>query len=139
MTSDENELPVNPEIPIADSILNSVKKLLGIEPDCIDFDVDVMIHINAALLTLSQLGVGRYYPYQITSALDTYADYLGADSPEIPLVKTYLFQKTKLGFDPPQSSIVAESIKEMIRETEWRLNVQVDPKNTFMQNGGEIS
>lgn len=133
------EIPNEPEIPVIDSILNSVKKLLGIEPDYVDFDLEILIHINAAILTLSQLGVGSYPPYQVTSNLDTYVDYLGEDSPEIPLVRTYLFYKTKLGFDPPQGSIVAESIKEMIEEIEWRLNVQVDSKKTFMQNGGEIS
>lgn len=123
-----------PKVSVEDSILNSVKKLLGIEPDFTEFDIDVMMNINAAIMTLKQLGVGPSDGYTVTSAEDTYEDFLGEDNEETPQVKMYLFYKTRLGFDPPQSSVVTEAIKEMIRETEWRLNIQVDPKSTFRQN-----
>lgn len=123
-----------PKVSVEDSILNSVKKLLGIEPDFTEFDIDVMMNINAAIMTLKQLGVGPSDGYTVTSADDTYEDFLGEDNEETPQVKMYLFYKTRLGFDPPQSSVVVEAIKEMIRETEWRLNIQVDPKSTFRQN-----
>lgn len=123
-----------PKVSVEDSILNSVKKLLGIEPDFTEFDIDVMMNINAAIMTLNQLGVGPSDGYTVTSADDTYEDFLGEDNEETPQVKMYLFYKTRLGFDPPQSSVVVEAIKEMIRETEWRLNIQVDPKSTFRQN-----
>lgn len=128
-----------PGTKVEDSILNSVKKLLGIEPDYTEFDVDIMLNINASISTLSQIGVGPYDGYIVTGADNTYDDYLGEDCPETSMVKMYLFYKTKLGFDPPQSSIVAEAIKEAIKETEWRLNVQVDPMDSFSKNKGEIS
>lgn len=123
---------------VMDSILNSVKKALGIEPDYTDFDPDILMHINAAIMTLRQLGVGPEEGYTVTSANDTFDDYLGEGSTETAMVRTYLFYKTKIIFDPPASSTVMEALKEMIRETEWRLNIQVDPGKAF-KTGGENS
>lgn len=114
-----------------ESILNSVKKLLGIMPESTEFDVDIMMHINGAISALRQIGVGPEYGFTVTSAEDTYDDYLGEGSAETSQVKLYLLYKTRLGFDPPQSSIVAEAIKTNVAEIEWRLNVQVDPTDTF--------
>lgn len=120
------------EIDIKDSILNSTKKQLGILPDMTDFDVDILICINSAIATLRQLGVGpQDSVYIVEDATQTYSDYLGEDSNETSMVKGYLYQKTKLMFDPPQSSIVTEAIKSMIKETECRLLYQVDPEDTF--------
>lgn len=117
-----------------ESILMSVKKLLGILPGSTEFDADIIMNINAAFFTLSQLGVGPSDGFVITGDMETFEDFLGADSTiEQNQVRMYLFYKTKLGFDPPQSSIVMESIKEMIREAEWRLNVQVE-NNKQIQN-----
>lgn len=112
---------------VSDSILNSVKKSLGIEPDYTDFDPDILMHINAAIMTLRQIGVGPLEGYTVTSSEQTFDDYLGEGSTETSMVRAYFFYKAKLGFDPPASTAVMEAIKEMIRETEWRLNIQVDP------------
>lgn len=126
-------------IDIKKSILNSVKKQLGILPEMKEFDPDIIMNINAAILTLKQLGVGPQDDvFTVEDETQTYDDFLGEGSKETPYVKMYLFYKTKLVFDPPQSSIVAEAIKQNITETEWRLNVQVDSRRTFEQ-GGEIS
>lgn len=114
-----------------DSILNSVKKLLGLDPSVKDFDLDIMMNINSAISTLRQIGVGPEEGFMITSENETFEEYLGPDSKETNQVKMYLFYKTRLGFDPPSSSSVMECIKEMIREAEWRLNIQVDPRSTF--------
>lgn len=113
-----------------ESILLSVKKLLGIEPDYTQFDPDIIMNINAALQTLMQIGVGPETGFFISGVNETYKDYLGNDS-KMQMVKMYLFYKTKLGFDPPQSTAVMECLKEMIRESEYRLNLQVDPVDTF--------
>lgn len=115
----------------SESILTSVKKLLGIEEECEEFDLDIAMNINAAIATLRQLGVGPMEGFFISNKNATYADYLGDDSKEVSLVKMYLFYKTKLGFDPPASSSVMECIKQMIAETEWRLNAQVDGPENF--------
>lgn len=120
------------EVDVKDSILNSTKKQLGILPDMIDFDTDILICINSAIATLRQLGVGpQDSVYVVEDHTQTYNDYLGDGSNEIPIVKGYLYQKTKLMFDPPQSSIVTEVFKTMIKETECRLLYQVDPDDTF--------
>lgn len=120
-----------------ESILTSVKKLLGIDETCEEFDIDVMLNINAAIFTLRQLGVGPADGFTVTSKNATYSDFLGEDATLIPDVKMYLYYKTKLGFDPPASATVMECIKEMIRECEWRLNAEVDPGDAFV-DGGEI-
>lgn len=125
---DENPI----EIDVKDSILNSTKKQLGILPDMTDFDTDILICINSAITTLRQIGVGpQDLVYTVEDATQTYDDYLGEGSNEIAIVKGYLAQKVKLMFDPPQSSIVMEAVKSMIKETECRLSYQVDPEDTF--------
>lgn len=119
-------------VDVKNSILNSVKKLLGIQPEYAEFDMDVLMNINAAISTLRQLGVGpQDRLFVVEDETQTYDDYLGTGNDEIPQVKMYLYYKCRLGFDPPQSSTVLSSIKEMIEEAEWRLNAQVDPIDTF--------
>lgn len=118
-------------VKVTDSILNSVKKLLGYEPEYEEFDADIMMNINAAIFTLRQLGVGPEEGFMVTGPDETYEMYLGQYNQEIPQVCMYLYYKTRLGFDPPQSSYLADQIKEAIKEAEWRLNVQVDPRDTF--------
>lgn len=108
-----------------ESILVSTKKLLGAE-ELNEFDEDIIMNINSAIFILTQLGVGPETGFTVTSAEDTYEDYLGKDSPAIPQVKMYIYYKTKLGFDPPASSAVMECIKEMIKESEYRLQVMCD-------------
>lgn len=125
------------ESPLSESILNSIKKLLGIEPDYTEFDVDVTMNINAAFFTLKQLGVGPDDGYMINDANATYADFLQGNDCDISQIKMYLFYKTKLGFDPPQSSIVAEAMKELIKEAEWRLNVQFENYKWLDDNQGD--
>lgn len=110
-----------------DSILTSIKKLLGITEEYTHFDTDLMIHINSALMTLTQLGVGTE-GYMVDGPEDRWTDFI----PEISLnklhaVRSYVYLKVKLLFDPPQSSSVMESINRQISEFEWRLNVAVDP------------
>lgn len=112
---------------INDSILDSVKKMLGYEPEYTEFDQEILMHINAAMFTLRQLGVGPQDGYTVSSSDQTYADFLGEGAKTIPQVRTYLYYKVKLAWDPPQSASVLEVLKTEIAEAEWRLNVQVDP------------
>lgn len=109
-----------------DSILLSIKKLLGIDTVCDHFDTDVILHINSALMVLNQLGVGPPNGFVVTSNAETWSDFLGTNQ-TIEAVKTYIYLKVKLAFDPPQSSAAIESFNKMIAEYEWRLNVAVDP------------
>lgn len=116
----------------SESILTSVKKLLGIDESCEEFDLDIMLNINAAIFTLRQLGVGPADGFNVTSKNDKYSDFLGEESLEIDAVKLYLYYKTKLAWDSTSlpSSVIAV-LEKQIAELEWRLNVQVDPETTF--------
>lgn len=113
-----------------ESILTSIKKLLGIDSEYDQFDSDIIMNINAAFFTLSQIGVGPKEGIVIMGDKETYSLFFN-DPDKISQIKMYLYYKTKMGFDPPASSAVMESLKAMIQEAEWRLSVSVDPPDTF--------
>lgn len=106
-----------------ESILQSVKKLLGIEEEYDHFDTDIIIHINTVLATLTQLGVGPVSGFSITDDSETWSDFLGEDLSKFESIKTYVYMKVRMIFDPPTSSSVADSFNRTINELEWRLNV----------------
>lgn len=108
-----------------DSILTSIKKLLGITEECKDFDVDIIIHINMALAVLTQLGVGPPEGFSIEDDSATWDDYI-SNSSNLNDVKTYIYLKVKLVFDPPASSVITEVYKTIVKELEWRLNVTAE-------------
>lgn len=110
-----------------ESILTSVKKMLGIDDTYEYFDADIIMHINSVFMILNQLGVGPESPFGIEDDTSEWQDF-SEDIGFIQLVKTYMFMKVKLMFDPPQSSSAVEALNRQISEFEWRLNVQVDPK-----------
>lgn len=108
------------------SILLTVKKMLGIAEEYHAFDLDITIHVNSVFLTLNQLGVGPDTPFQITDDSAIWSDF--ADTSEVPGIQTYVYLKTRLAFDPPTNSFLVDAIQKQIAELEWRMNVQVDPK-----------
>ena len=108
-----------------ESILQSIKKLLGPTEDYSHFDNDIILHINSAFATLHQLGVGPEEGFVIQGAEETWQDYLG-DEKLLEFVKTYIYMKVRLLFDPPTIGAVMEALKEAIRETEWRITVVAD-------------
>lgn len=108
-----------------ESILTSIKKLLGIAEEYEHFDADIIMHINSVFSVLTQLGVGPSSGYSIEDDSSVWNDYIKDDS-RIELVKSYMHLRVKLLFDPPSSSAVMESMNRMISEFEWRLNVAVD-------------
>lgn len=110
----------------ADSILNSIKKPLGITEEYTHFDEDLIMHINSVLFILNQLGVGPSEGFMITDKNDKWEDFI-PDLNDVASVKTYVYLKVKLIFDPPLSSSVMEAMNRQISELEWRLNVAVDP------------
>lgn len=109
-----------------DSILRSIKGLLGPDDDYDVFDQDIIILINAAFSTLTQLGLGPVGGFRITGYDETWQDFLG-DASDLESVKTYIYMKVKIAFDPPTSSFVLSAYQEACKEYEWRLNVAVDP------------
>lgn len=111
-----------------DSILTSIKKLLGITEEYTHFDADIIMHINSVLTILTQLGVGPAEGFHIEDASVTWDDYLSNKLYFEP-VKTYIYLKVKLMFDPPLSSAVMESMNRMISELEFRLNTAAETKS----------
>lgn len=107
----------------SESILQSIKKLLGIEPDYTYFDQDLIIHINSVLSILSQIGFGPEEGFFITGGTETWDDLFDESNPQMQLVKPYIYLKVRLMFDPPLNSTVINSINAQIEELEWRLNV----------------
>ena len=108
-----------------DSILTSIKKLLGVSDEYKHFDTDIIIYINSAFSTLTQLGVGPEEGFSITDASTTWSDYLYGDS-RLEFVKTYVYLKVRLSFDPPSSSAAIEAINRQISELEWRINTVIE-------------
>lgn len=110
-----------------DSILTSIKKLLGITEDCTDFDIDIVMHINSVFSVLTQLGVGPSEGFAIEDDKDTWDEFM-SDNPKLNMVKTYIYQKVRLSFDPPSNSTVLASMERMIQELEFRLKVEAETK-----------
>jgi len=113
-----------------DSILTSVKKMLGIEEEYTHFDSDVTMHINSVMLSLNQLGVGPSTGFMITDSTETWSDLL-LDRLDLMAAKTFIFLKVKLVFDPPSSGFVVDAMERQIKEMEWRLNVQAEKQVTI--------
>ena len=105
-----------------DSILTSIKKLLGIAEEYTQFDVDIIKHINTVFMILTQMGVGPPEGFSITGAYETWDDFLSG-STNLEAVKTYVYMKVQLMFDPPTSSAKLDSANRVINELEWRLNL----------------
>lgn len=107
-----------------DSILNNTKQLLGIENDYDAFDVDVIIHINSALMQLAQSGVGKE-GYYIEDSTSIWSDFLG-DYDDVRAIATYVYLYVRSIFDPPSNSFVMEAIQSQMNEILWRLTIQAE-------------
>lgn len=111
---------------MADSILDSVKKLLGFSPEDESFDTDIITHINSVFFTLQQLGVGPKDSMMIIDSSATWDSFIGEEK-NINAVMSYMHLKVRLLFDPPPTSFAIASMEKNVLEYEWRLNAQVDP------------
>ena len=118
----------------ADSILDSVKKDLGISVEYTHFDPDIIMGINTSFSILNQLGVGPDSGFSIVERSAVWSDFLGTD-PNLDMVKTFVAKKTKQFFDPPQTGPMAEALERLLKELEFRINVMVDPKTEENNNG----
>lgn len=110
-----------------DSILTSVKKLLGITEECTDFDADIIMHINSTLMILTQIGIGPSEGFFIEDKTDFWDDFID-DIEQLEAVKTYVYMRVRLMFDPPSSSAVMDAMNRTISELEWRLNLAAESK-----------
>ena len=114
-----------------DSILTSIKKLLGITEDYEHFDQDIIMHINSVFMILTQMGVGPADGFRIEDDSAIWNEFT-TDMRVLESVKSYMYLKVRLLFDPPTSSSVLDSTNRLISELEWRLNVAGEEVN---QNG----
>lgn len=107
-----------------DSILDSTKKILGLDPEYTAFDLDVIMHINSAFFELNQLGVGPERGFSIADSESKWQEFIGEES--IEAVKTLVALKVRLLFDPPATSFHLKAVEDQIAKFEWRLNVHME-------------
>lgn len=108
-----------------DSILNTIKKMLGMAADYPAFDTDVIVFINSAMMVLQQYGVGPKAGFTITSATQTWSEFI-PEGIHLESVKTYIYLSVKMAFDPPANSFVMDAMKQQKEELEWRLREQAE-------------
>jgi hypothetical protein len=108
---------------MTESILDSTKKVLNLSSEYTPFDQDIIMHINSALSTLNQLGIGPESGFMIQDDNAVWSDFLGGDL-RLNNVKTYVYLRVRMLFDPPTIGYLIEAMKEQIKELEWRINVQ---------------
>ena len=109
-----------------ESILKTIKQLIGCPDDFEQFDLDLIVHINLAFAILTQLGVGPKEGYRITGQDNVWSEFED-DAQKLSLIKDYVYIKTRLLFDPPTSGSLMDSLKEQLKEMEWRLYMLYDP------------
>lgn len=107
---------------MTDSILDSVKKVLGIASEYDVFDQDIILHINSVFSTLNQLGIGPTDGFAIDDDVATWTDFIGTNK-KLNSVKTYVCLRVRLLFDPPATSFAISAMEKQVQEMEWRLNV----------------
>lgn len=115
-----------------DSILNSVKKIIGITEDYKHFDQDLIMHINTILMALTQMGIGNREYFTINDETATWNDFIGGKA-DIEAIKTYVALRVKMIFDPPQSSTHLQAIQETIKECEWRMYIADSSENFIVK------
>lgn len=109
-----------------DSILLTIKKLLGIDESFTAFDTDIIVHINTMLLSLNQLKVGTDDVFAISGSDETWTDFLGDDYKSLHAAKTYIYLGVRSVFDPPSSSTISKAGEDTMRQLEWRMNLQAE-------------
>ena len=106
---------------MADSILNDIKKALGITEDYTAFDQEIILHTNTALMFAEEIGLPSF---KITGKTETWDHYLSGIAKNVEAVKTYLYLQVRLVFDPPANSFVVTAIEKQLQEYAWRINLQ---------------
>lgn len=108
-----------------ESILITIKKLIGIDKELKEFDTDIIANINASFVKLKRLGAGPEEGFEIEDETAKWSDYT-QDKNLRNIVKGYIYKKVRLVFDPPSSSWIADSLKEMLKEDEFDIQMIVD-------------
>lgn len=122
---------------INDSILATIKKMLGLDDEYTPFDMDIIVHINAAFMTLCQMGVGPKESFEVRNYEQTWDEFL-INHVMLGAVKTWVYLQVKMAFDPPTNSFVMDAMKTQSDQILWRLNVQAESieEMPFMREDG---
>ena len=110
---------------MVDSILTSIKKLLGLAEDYTQFDQDIIMHINSVFMSLTQLGIGPVNGFAVTDAEDIWEDFISPTA-NLEAVKSYTYLRVRLLFDPPQHAYLIDALNSQCNELAWRLTVQAE-------------
>jgi len=105
------------------NILGTIKSLLGISNDDNGFDNEIITYINSVFAILTQLGVGPIEGFSVLDASENWTNFLVDTNPNFELIKTYIYTKVRLMFDPPQNSFLVDALKQQISELEWRIEL----------------
>ena len=112
-----------------DSILTSVKKILGIDDSYEQFDSDIILHINSVFSILTQMGAGPSTGFSISDKSAIWTDFISSTI-KLEFIKSYVGLKVKMLFDPPSNSSVIDATNKIISELEWRIFTETDPIKT---------
>lgn len=118
-----------------DSILDSIKRMLNVDSQDTSFDGELLIFINGALMFINALGVGPA-GYKITDKENTWDEFL-LDRTDLEAVKTNVYLRVRLVFDPPQNSFLVTAIKEQIAESNWYIELYHKPEAVEVPVDGE--
>ena len=118
------------------SILNTVKKALGLTDEYEFFDIDIILYINTSFAVLTQLGAGPTKGFSITSDAEEWEEFM-EPGPTLELVKAFVCKRVQMLFDPPQNGAFTEANKNAIDELTFRISVAVDSDKTFAEEGGD--
>lgn len=113
-----------------DSILKTIAKLFGYDDEYDHFNTDLIVFINTAFNFLTQLGIGPEEGFRIAGTDETWSDFTN-DKILLEMVKSYVYMKVKLSFDPPSSGTVMQAYKDQLQELEYRIYIQANPVDTF--------
>ena len=105
------------------SILDSIKQLLGIDVNDNNFDKELVVYINGALMILNQLGVGPENGYLIDNNYNTWEEFIG-ERDDLEIIKSAVYLRVRLIFDPPQNSFLVNALEKQMEEYDWRITLQ---------------
>lgn len=115
-------------------ILYTIKKMLGVSLEESPFDMEIMVGINSAIMVLNQIGIGPS-GFVVTGIEQTWSDLL-EDFTDLEAVKSYIYIRTRLVFDPPTNSFLVNALQDQMKEYEWRLSIRQSERSDKNEYSG---
>lgn len=111
---------------INSSILLSIKKAIVGPPEYTPFDAELIAHINSQIANLYQLGLDSAKSIVVDGADQLWTDLIPAGDSRLQFVRTYVYARVKMIFDPPTSTAQMQALKDAAAEAEFRISTAVD-------------